>query len=269
MTRRTHVYSPSTRTRAKTLRRQGYTYTEICNRLGRVPKGTLSSWLNGIALNGPQRARIDAKILASASQGRALARVAWDAKLKRWRRNIERRAKPLGPLPYGNPAIGKIVLGIMYVCEGGKYPSTRHLVFGNTNPSILKAFLALLRSNYTLDERKWRVRVMHRWDQDGNALIRYWSRVTRIPAQQFYRSYADKRTSGSPTRRQSYHGVCCVQYGDTSLQYELQAIGEAVLRGRKNGGADGDRTRGLLDAIQTLSQLSYCPTSPPTSTAVK
>ena len=28
---------------------------------------------------------------------------------------------------------------------------------------------------------------------------------------------------------------------------------------KKTGGAEGDRTPGLLDAIQALSQLSYCP----------
>ena len=55
-----------------------------------------------------------------------------------------------------------------------------------------------------------------------------------------------------------YKGVCCVQYGSTEIQYELQAIGRAALM-VKDGGADGDRTRDLQTASLPLSQLSYCP----------
>ena len=100
---------------------------------------------------------------------------------------------------------------------------------------------------------------MHRWDQDSDELIRFRSVATSIPAQQFYRSAADRRTKGAPTDKADYHGVCAIHYGDTAIQYELQAIGEMVFRGENNGGADGDRTRGLDNAIVALSQLSYCP----------
>ena len=79
-----------------------------------------------------------------------------------------------------------------------------------------------------------------------------------VIGQQFYRSYADQRTKTMTTRQRNYKGVCAVQYGSTEIQYELQAIGEAVLKTR-TGGAEGDRTPDLLRATQALSRLSYCP----------
>ena len=215
---------------ARNLRQQGWTYTEICDRLGPIPKGTLAYWFKGIRLSAPQRARIREKIVASAAMGRPLAREVWAKKIARWREKIEARVHPFGRLPYTNQVIGKLVCGIMYLCEGGKYPASRQLLFGNTDPGMIQAFLTLLRQYYSLQEHKLRIRVMHRWDQDGKALNRYWSGVTRIPLSQFYHSYADQRTKGRPTRKPAYKGVCCVQYGDTDLQYELQAIGEAVLK---------------------------------------
>ena len=129
--------------------------------------------------------------------------------------------------------------------------------------TVLKRALNMLRRHYDIDERKWRVRVTHRWDQDGEALNRYWSEITRIPLKQFYSSYADKRTKGTPTGRSHYKGVCCVQYGDTTLQYELQAIGEAILRDARREEMveqEGIEPSNLLRATQALSQLSYCPT---------
>ena len=262
MARQTRQYSEATRRRAHALRRRGYTYTEICDRLGRIPKGTLAHWFRNVELGERQKKRIQDKILASAARGRPLANVAWEKKMKRWRDDIENRVRAFGRMPHANPVMGKIVCGVMYLCEGAKYPTSRHMGFGNTDPRIIRTFLKMLRRHYDIDERKWRVRVMHRWDQDGEALNRYWSKVTRIPRKQSYPSYADRRTKGQATRRHNYKGVCCVQYCDTTLQYELQAIGESILRDakRKNGGAAGDRTPGLDTASVALSQLSYCPT---------
>ena len=126
---------------------------------------------------------------------------------------------------------------MMYVCEGGKCPSSRHLSFGNTDPEMITEFLTLLRRWHTIDERKLRIKVMRRWDQDGATLNHYWSRITGVPIDQFHRSYADARTRGKPTGRLDYRDVCSIQYFDTSLQYELQAIGQAVI---KNNGAGGN-----------------------------
>lgn len=264
MARRTRRYTPEFRRRAQALRRKGRTYAEICARLGRVPKGTLSPWLKDVRLTTQQQARIQAKIIASAARGRPLATIAWEKKMKRWRDGIENRVRAFGKMPHANPVMGKIVCGVMYLCEGAKYPSSRQLGFSNTDPRIIRTFLNMLRRNYHIDEHKLHVRVMHRWDQDGEALKRYWSATTRIPLKQFYPSYADKRTKGNPTGRPTYKGVCCVQYGDTAIQYELQAIGESILRDavmeRKTVEQRGIEPRNLLDAIEALSQLSYCPT---------
>lgn len=221
------------RDRAIALRRKGYSYAEICSRLGNIPHSTLSYWFQNVRLTDGQQVRIQSKILASAARGRPLARVAWARKMRQWRTHIEHGTKSLGTLPQIDMAIGKLVCGVMYMCEGGKYPATRYLKFANTDPAILRTFLALLRRCYPLDESKLRLRVMHRWDQDGMALQRYWSRITQVPLKRCYRSYADKRTKGAPTKKRNYKGVGCIHYFDTSLQYELQAIGEAVLHAVK------------------------------------
>ena len=258
MARQLRAYPPATRARARFLRQQGRTHAEICAQLGDIPQATLSYWLRGISLNALQQQRIQAKIIASAARGRPLALAAWTRKIVRWQKTIRARVKMFSTWPYADEKLGKLVLGIMYFCEGAKYPSSRHLIFGNTDPHVLRAFLALLRRHYPIDERRLRARVMHRWDQEGVVLQKYWSRVIGIPVRQFYRSYADRRTKDSPTLRRNYRGVCAVEYGNTNIQYELQAIAEAVWR-MKDGGADGDRTRDLLRATQALSQAELLP----------
>ena len=100
MARRITSYPASVRVRAQELRREGYTYAEIQRPLGPIPKSTLAHWLKDISLTEQQQLRIHAKILASAQDGRPLARAAWATKMQRWRERIEAQVMPFGQLPY-------------------------------------------------------------------------------------------------------------------------------------------------------------------------
>ena len=292
------------RTYARALRRRGYTYSEICAKLGTVPNGTLAYWFNDIHLNGTHQARIRAKIVASAARGRPLARMAWAKKVGQWKAIRERQATVFVRSLRNLPSAARLACAMLYMAEGQQYPATRHLGFSNSKPAIVALFLALLRKSFDLDEAKFRCRVSRRYDQDYQELVSHWSRVTSIPSTRFFKSKPDPRTRGKPTTQVQYRGVCVVYYLDVNVQYTLQAIGEAFgrlveqegapmrhrasalprhpalragpparssniaagvrslpapLSEKKNGGAEGDRTPYLRDAIAALSQVSYCP----------
>jgi len=204
-------YPEQTRAKAVALRTSGWSLAEIAALL-EIPKNTLSGWLRQVQLTDAQRQRIKAKELASAARGRSLAVIAWRKKIEAWKAEIRQRVEPLGSLPFGDPNIGRLTCGLLYICEGSKYPTSRFLSFGNTDSRMIRLFLLLLRQHFPVDETKFRVRVMHRWDQDGEQLKCFWSEVTGIPLRQFYPAYVDQRTKGKPTQRTDYRGVCCVSY---------------------------------------------------------
>ena len=194
-----------------------------------MPKNTLSGWVRHVSLSDAQRARLAQKWLDSAARGRPLAVEAYRRKIAAWKASIEQDVEHFGALPFTDPTIGKLACGLLYICEGGRYPNSRQLQFANSDPRMIALFLRLLRSYFGVHEYKFRVRVTHRWDQDGDVLKQFWSNVTGIPITQFFRTYADARTKGHATQRPHYRGVCVIQYGSTTLQYTLQAIGESVM----------------------------------------
>jgi len=197
----------------------------------------------------PNVAACQRKVVESAARGRPLAVLAWQRKIETWKEGIRAAVEDIGALPFTQSDAGKLACGMLYICEGGRYPATRHLAFANTDPRMIRFFLLLLRRYFSIDEAKLRVRIMHRWDQDGETLGRFWSRATGIPSRRFYRPYRDRRTRGKPTRRKDYHGICHLQYFDTTLQYQLQAIGESALRLAEDGNgraAVGDAPPGLV-----------------------
>jgi hypothetical protein len=120
--------------------------------------------------------------------------------------------------------IAKVCLAILYLGEGSK-TSKGSLCLGNSNPNIIRLFLRLLRLSYLIDEKKFRITVQHRADQDSEALKLFWSDVTHIPLTQFYSHKPDKRTFGFPTQKVDYKGVCRIDYLSTAVYNEVQVIG--------------------------------------------
>lgn len=229
------IYPKEVKEEARDLRSQGWSLGEISLKM-KVPKNTLSGWVKDIRLTESQIKRIKEKEIASAAIGRALATKLQQEKIEKWKEGIKEKIKYFGKLPFKNNKMAKLICGVMYMCEGRKYPASRQFSFGNSDPNVIHTFLTLLRKCFQIQENKLRCQIGYRWDQDFNKLRTFWSNVTNIPENQFYKSLPDRRTKGKPTQKLNYKGVCAIIYCDTNLQMELQSIGEAIM----NGGADGN-----------------------------
>ncbi|MFA6349951.1 MAG: hypothetical protein WCY12_03380 [Candidatus Omnitrophota bacterium] len=227
-------YPKDIKEKVRYLRSQGWSLGEINLKLS-IPKNTLSGWVKDITITEKQKERIEQKMAASAAKGRIAAARLLHERIELWKNGIRQRIRPFKNLALEDPQIGKIICGILYLCEGAKYPSSRYLYFGNSDPKIISYFLTLLRRYYAIEEGKLHFDICYRWDQNYEELKNFWSKVTKIPKSKFLRSKPDIRTKGKPTLKESYKGVGRVAYYSTDLQFELQAIGEAII-----SGAEGD-----------------------------
>ena len=221
-------YSKRIKQRIRNLRSQGWSLGELGLKTG-ISKSTISGWVRDIRLTDKQKERIRQKIIDSGAIGRPLAVEANYEKIERWKEKIRSEVKHFGKLTVKNREIGKLICGLLYLCEGAKYPSTKCLVFGNSNPQVIRCFVNLLRTSFDINESKLRCRVMHRCDQNLEELNKYWSAITGIPLSNFYKSKPDGRTKGRPTLKKDYKGICAIHYLSTDLQFRLQAIGETII----------------------------------------
>lgn len=240
------AYTAKIKEKARSLRSNGWSLGEISREM-RISKNTLSGWLKNIRLSDEQKERIKQKIIASGAIGRPIATKLLHDKIESWKNRIRQKVKHFEKLHLQNPEIGKLACGLLYLCEGAKYPASRYLYLGNSDPKIISFFLNSLRKYYSINEDKLRFAVLYRWDQNYEELKEFWSKITKIPKTKCLNSKPDLRTKGKPTLKNSYKGICRVIYYDTSLQFELQSIGETIING-----AGGDRTLGPLHAMQML-----------------
>lgn len=224
------IYSPKTKQKACDLRSRGWSIGEISLKM-RIPKNTLSGWVRDIRLNNNQIKRIKEKEISCRALGRVSAAKLLREKMEKWKQGIREKIKYFEQFPSRDPEIGKLICGILYLCEGAKYPASRFLHFGNSDSKIIHFFINLLRKTYTIDEDKLRFSIGYRYDQDYEELKNYWSKITKIPKIKCLKSKPDLRTKGKPTLKKDYKGVCRIVYYSTDLQFELLSIGEAIING--------------------------------------
>lgn len=213
--------------KAKDLRSQGFTYREICKEIGeKIPKSTLNGWVRNIITPDWYQDKIDNLSQTNIKRIHELAVITNKLRLENRLNSIRNRNISLITLV--NKQVAILILSTLYWCEGNKYPTSRCLKFGNSDPKMISLFITLLRLCYQIDESKFRMTVQCRADQDQDLLTKYWQNITYIPSSQHYKPRIDPRSNGKPTKKLNYHGVCVVDYFDTDLQCELQYTGELL-----------------------------------------
>jgi len=165
-------------------------------------------------------------MLSNINKARATALVANKIKREKYLANLYRQNLHLKHA-LKNKNIAKIALTALYISEGSKNPKGV-LTFGNSNPLIINLFLKLLRLIYNIDDNKFRCTLQCRADQDIRQLEQFWSDLTKIPLNKFYKVQIDPRTVGKKTRKKDYKGVCRINYFSADIYNELFVIEKII-----------------------------------------
>ena len=209
---------------ARRLRRAGWSLNEISAELG-PPKNTLTLWVRGIELTSEQRDRLYQKEVEAIGRNRALAAIVnREARLARIRTEKHKANALLDTLDDQYLA-NHIAAAMLYLGEGAKREGV--FSFGNSDPQIIRYWLHLLRTSFTVDESKFSLQIMSRADQDIKELMQYWTQVTGIS--RYIKGHVDARTEGSPTKRPDYKGVCKISYHDVSIRRYLDALAQGLM----------------------------------------
>ena len=208
------------------LRKSGRTYSEITAQLGvKIPKSTLSTWFKHITLSPRQKIRLDRIIKNNIRKGVMIALASNRIKRAKYLQEVYSRVEYLGKI-FENKEVAKISLAVLYLGEGAKTRSS--IMFGNSDPLIISLFLRLLRYCYSIDESKFRCTLQCRADQDIKKLEKFWSHITKIHLNKFYKAQVDPRTIGKISKKPEYKGVCRIDYFSADIFNELMKIVEVI-----------------------------------------
>ncbi len=112
---------------------------------------------------------------------------------------------------------------MLYWAEGYKGQDSNSTVdFANSDPSMIKLFLIFVRSVFKPQESKFRVYLYCYSDQNIDTLISFWSKITKIPKEQFSKPYV--RSDFKIEGRKMEYGMIHVRYHDKKLLLEIKSM---------------------------------------------
>lgn len=128
-----------------------------------------------------------------------------------------------------NEITAKVILSMLYGSEGAKKDRDGRLTFVNSDPQMIRAFITLMRSVYTIDETKWRCTLhLHSYHREQTEK-RFWSQLVDVPLQQFTKVYQKK--NDGPRKRDGYRGCLSLRYYDSEVAKELYYLYKEILKG--------------------------------------
>ena len=119
----------------------------------------------------------------------------------------------------------KILVSLIYWCEGYRYPGCNCVGFSNSDTNLIKTFLELFRIAFNPKEEKFRAHLQLHTTHNKNEMISFWSSFLKIPEKQFH-----KPTITIPMakmKRIGYKGTCTVKYYDFALYNEIKGTYES------------------------------------------
>lgn len=219
------IYSQEIKQKALSLRKQGYSYSEISRLLDHpIAKNTFTGWFKNVILTDRSKKRIRNRIKRGGIIGRTIAL----ENIKKKRRELLQNIYKKVSLEVKNidKFTAKLCLAMLYLGEGGK--TNEWVRFGNSDPKIIKLFLSLLRNSFLIDESKLRGTVQCRADQNIKRLENFWSETSNIPLNRLYKTRIDIRTIGKPTQKLDYKGVFVIDYFSNSIFLELKFLSDII-----------------------------------------
>lgn len=198
--------------KALKLRKLGFSYGEIKKKLG-IAKSTASMWFRSLKLGAKALKRL--KVREFRGKIKALETV----KRKIALRNDHIEAKvilSLKNIKLTKDSI-KLLCSILYWAEGEKSGSA--VSFTNSDPAMIKLYLALFRKSFEIDHKKLKaVLHLHPYHNVKKQLI-FWSKITGIPIKQIF--VYNKHNSGKNIRK-DYPGCIAIRYFDVKIYKEIE-----------------------------------------------
>lgn len=190
------------------LRKLGLSYQEILKKID-ISKSTLSLWLREIKLTSEQKKNLSNKMDLVRYE---IAKRKVADRIKRTKIIVDEAQKEVIKLMV-NPLF---FTGLsLYWAEGAKN-SSESVKFANSDKSMIILIMKWLRGICGVPEKKFRVHI-HMHDLHSRSDINdYWSEVTRIPLNQFYKPYI-KHTSLGQRKNILYNGTCSIIVNDKKL----------------------------------------------------
>ena len=189
-------------------KRKGYSFSEL-SRITGIPNTTIGSWLRNEASHNKWQT-----LIATNERKRNQLKLS--------------EIKAIDSMGKISKSKAKVLLALLYWCEGSKYPASNALTFSNSDVDLMTTYVTLLKRAYSLNESKLSVHLQIHKHHNYEDLCKFWSKKLEIPIIKFIKPTITN--AGGNKHRISYNGTCTVKYHDYRLLLKLTGIFEKFVK---------------------------------------
>ena len=223
------------KSKATKLRKAGKSYSEILKELKLSSKGTLSAWFKNLELSSRSRQ------LLEKNNNLAIKRGLHKFNLERSQKIIKENeyARTEGSIHMGKISSRELMIigAALYWGEGTKSErssSNRNIAFANSDPDMIATFLRFIRDIFKIKEERIRAGI-HIYPNIDQVLARkYWSEVTRLPADRFYIVTQISRASQNKRPYNSLpYGTAVIKICNRKLFFKMKGMIQGLINNTK------------------------------------
>ena len=197
--------------KARALRKKGYSINQIVKEAG-LTKASVSVWVRDIILTKKQRQGLS-------ERGRSVESVE-RRKASRLFNENNRRQKIIDNAKKDFTSINleqlKLIGIILYLGEGGK--TSRGMArLANSDPLVIKIMMRFFREICSVPDNKFRASIHTFTNADVYKTEKYWSKVSGIPRNQFFKTYVKPSSASLHKRNTLPLGTFDIYVCDTKL----------------------------------------------------
>ncbi len=207
---------------ARMLRSQGKSMNQIIEETG-YAKASVSLWTRDIVLTKRQRAGISKRGRSMESIERRRASRTTNIEKKR-QTIIDSAKEEFRDL---SPRELKLIGAMIYWGEGGKTGNWSARI-ANSDPIIIKVMMRFFREICQVPENKFHAHVHTFEGASVRETEKYWSKISGIPTNQFYKTYTKPSKSSLQKRKTLPYGTLDLYVHDTKLFLTIKGWIEGV-----------------------------------------
>lgn len=175
-------------------------------------KASVSLWTRDILLTEIQRKGISKRGRSMESIERRRASRLKNEESKR-RLIMEEASREIRFISRGNL---KVIGTMLYWAEGRKRGS-RIVTFSNSDPLMIRTMMKFFREICRVNEKKFRGSIHIHTNGKTTKAEKYWSNISGIPLNQFYKTYTLNSVAGKGKMRSLPHGTFDIYVCDSKL----------------------------------------------------
>lgn len=194
------------KTKVRSLRIKGLSLNQIYSNTN-IPRTTIRTWIKDIKLSEKQMGILKERVQEKLQEGRIRKqKIQKELKIKNEKTLMNKGIDQTKKMTNQELLVAGVAL---YWAEGFKNKHEHRLGFCNSDPEMIRFYIKWLKEILRIKKENiiLRLTLNESYEQKSDEIIDYWAKITKLPKEQFTKTFYQRTQWKKQYNNNNYHGV--------------------------------------------------------------